>query len=489
MRASVVVLSLALAAAVLGGGCSLGDYDLARCDAPRLPTSLDDDPCAALPAGTDACVRWQCDGASGRCLLRTLDFDRDGEPALACGGHDCDDHDARRNSAAEEVCDGVDNDCNGIADEALVTAFGVHSLASLPDETDPSLGSRNGRDLLGAAVVNDTSGACILAFRGAGDALTPPCTFPAAAGVTPIAPVVRSITGVDVTFGAVFVNAPAACPDGQLAFRNAKGAALDLACVEGGASAPAFLPYGDGTTLAAAYLRRASGAPMDCPDAAPLDVVWIRGSAATSAGPAPAVAAQRLGLGSSLALRPPALVPLADGIILVAPSDGAVGAWLLPVPPGAATPTIVPLFLPGTLGELGQAREASAAVDVAGERLAIVAALGCPTARLALSLVGLAPGPVASVTTSVDVATTAAHDARVAWIDARKEWWVSWIDAGGLFVRRFDPAGAAQGDALNVSKRADILAATPDLDASSGLDVAYGFVTPHAIERASVGCP
>jgi hypothetical protein len=47
-----------------------------------------------------------------------LDVDQDGYVAAVAGGDDCDDTDAAVNPGATEVCDGVDNDCNGITDEA-----------------------------------------------------------------------------------------------------------------------------------------------------------------------------------------------------------------------------------------------------------------------------------------------------------------------------------------------------------------------------------
>jgi hypothetical protein len=44
------------------------------------------------------------------------DFDGDNYDSLECGGSDCDDEDASVNPGAPEVCDGVDNDCDGDTD-------------------------------------------------------------------------------------------------------------------------------------------------------------------------------------------------------------------------------------------------------------------------------------------------------------------------------------------------------------------------------------
>ncbi len=51
------------------------------------------------------------------------DADNDGEDALVHGGTDCDDNDAAVNTAALEVCDGVDNDCDGTADQDATDAL------------------------------------------------------------------------------------------------------------------------------------------------------------------------------------------------------------------------------------------------------------------------------------------------------------------------------------------------------------------------------
>jgi len=46
------------------------------------------------------------------------DEDRDGYVSAAEGGEDCDDSDPAVNPGAVDLCDGIDNDCNGTADDA-----------------------------------------------------------------------------------------------------------------------------------------------------------------------------------------------------------------------------------------------------------------------------------------------------------------------------------------------------------------------------------
>ena len=69
-----------------------------------------------------------CDGVDG------ADHDGDGYASLGSGGDDCDDGDPAVHPGAEEVCDGVDNDCNGDVDDGAEDTDGD----GFPDCIDPT---------------------------------------------------------------------------------------------------------------------------------------------------------------------------------------------------------------------------------------------------------------------------------------------------------------------------------------------------------------
>ncbi len=93
--------------------------------------------CVPLPVVTcddgDACTTDGCDSNTGACSFTpvTLDLDGDGhrspKPGFAPGapgscGDDCDDRSPTAHPGGAEVCDGVDNDCNGKIDDG--SAYG-----------------------------------------------------------------------------------------------------------------------------------------------------------------------------------------------------------------------------------------------------------------------------------------------------------------------------------------------------------------------------
>ncbi len=91
--------------------------------------------CVPLPAtvcnDNDECTADACDPSSGKCSFTPLTMDLDGDghksprPGFAPGapgscGDDCDDRSAAAHPGGVEVCDGVDNDCNGQIDEGAM---------------------------------------------------------------------------------------------------------------------------------------------------------------------------------------------------------------------------------------------------------------------------------------------------------------------------------------------------------------------------------
>ena len=74
-------------------------------------------------AGAPPCEAIACDEAGGMCRgeCATPDADGDGADSVVCGGGDCDDTDPTRFPAAEEICDpeGIDEDCDPSSFRAL----------------------------------------------------------------------------------------------------------------------------------------------------------------------------------------------------------------------------------------------------------------------------------------------------------------------------------------------------------------------------------
>ncbi len=59
------------------------------------------------------------------------DKDNDGHLSFACGGFDCDDNDPTRFPGQFEICNGIDDNCNGLTDELLECTFFAHTADAL----------------------------------------------------------------------------------------------------------------------------------------------------------------------------------------------------------------------------------------------------------------------------------------------------------------------------------------------------------------------
>jgi hypothetical protein len=109
--------------------CSDGDGDGFDDDACGGSDCDDGDP-AVFPGAVELCngIDDDCDGSEDE----SIDVDVDGYPG--CGGSDCDDADPAIHPTATELCNGLDDDCDGVADEGFdVDGDGWGVCTATPD--------------------------------------------------------------------------------------------------------------------------------------------------------------------------------------------------------------------------------------------------------------------------------------------------------------------------------------------------------------------
>lgn len=188
---TVSPLVASLLATHLLAGCSLMGLEK---DLGRETCSTKSD-CADLnssrPTG-DACREWRCNPETSFCEVLAADGDDDRVPSAECAADgeavDCDDTNAAIYPGNDEVCDGLDNDCDEGIDEALYST------------TEPmrvvALGAEGAKHVSMAAVTSDDT---VAVAYTAGDEFVAGArvVFPTAASTDTAADLEREILDAD----------------------------------------------------------------------------------------------------------------------------------------------------------------------------------------------------------------------------------------------------------------------------------------------------
>jgi hypothetical protein len=383
-------------------GCSLV---LPRLSAPSCDSDGD---CQTynlrFPERVTACNRYQCNEAIGRCVIGPIDRDGDGHsPIVECGGDDCDDDRADVFGGNVESCDGIDNDCDDVIDDATpiergaaVAVASVGTLESIAWSEDDagavtlaSIGTS--ADLGHVDAASGTTGDLLIrALVDPTDLSQPNLTgegCPATSGGVPS--LSCRLNRVAVSAGsplgwAAFVNLDG-CADGQLRVGLLDPAGPTLELMGPDARSNTWR----GVDLSGACTRRAAGTGATAPaivaatdaggtTAETAVVAWVRDVATRACGAAPAeVAAMGLWratgtaggtaidwvvatdagvpelVGMTPGIAPPALVATGTGEVIIAFADAAGGVRVtvlesLPTVAAAPDPTSTP---PLSLGE------------------------------------------------------------------------------------------------------------------------------------------
>jgi hypothetical protein len=502
VRAATVTVAGVLGSIALAPACTFGglaNYTIEEC---KPAAKQADDVCDRLNrppvAGTPpACTTYQCDPKLLRCVEKTRDDDRDGDPARECGGTDCDDADPERSGKAKEVCDRVDNDCNGMVDEGVIQPSTERLIAeaNLTASSEPILigADVNRQGALAAFVTKESCIQFVELQRGSGGAGAE-CAVLASDGAS-IAPhqpfPLKTADGA----GAALVGA-SNCPTGSLVYRFGNTAKLDLGCDPAhpvALPAVAFMPAnanansGIITWYEAPFGDRAE--PITgCATVKPARLAVLRSDNLKQLTTMPSPNDVLFSAETSLATRPAAMLAVegAQGMLVATPLGDDMGVFFFSPPTLTGTALPPPVRIP----ELRGARAAALAMRVDDDlvHVALATEVGCaPKASVKLSLGTLTKGGELRFAPPIEVAPEQqiATAPSVAWAANRGEWWASFIDAAQhVVVRRYTRDGQPIGDAVTVATKSFPLGV---LSAGESL---FGFTpTPGAFVEVPLDCP
>lgn len=159
MRALLLRAACLLALGCLPACSALGLADLPQSDCVNGGPGFCDSLAATSPTGDD-CLTWQCNRAARFCEIQPRDDDDDDAPSMMCAPlgttPDCDDADPHNFPGNTETCNGRDENCDGVADEGVITvteagtttlAGDQHVVTTQPDADEAYVLGRTGLSL------------------------------------------------------------------------------------------------------------------------------------------------------------------------------------------------------------------------------------------------------------------------------------------------------------------------------------------------------
>lgn len=157
LAAAIVLLCTAQSGTTFGG-CGGGPGAAVPVPASPEPTCIDDSDCPPT-----ACEDLRCIAGSCMVVAPLRDGDSDGFGAPPCGD-DCDDTNASIGPGQSEICDGIDQDCDGTVDEAAPPAA-VRRVLALAETEIHAAAFGDGMVVLETGLV-DGLRATFVAFAG-----------------------------------------------------------------------------------------------------------------------------------------------------------------------------------------------------------------------------------------------------------------------------------------------------------------------------------